>query len=119
MDTKKRRQFEIIDGPNKDALFDACKYAYNSDSTIAIDFTVALGYTMPKNHPAAACVPMSITDITIVGIEHEDGSGKSLNLKGYCKADLNSFGTDPNYVSYRFEAYYNTKKREGIITFIE
>ena len=113
MDTKKRRQFEIIDGPNKDTLFDACKYAYiKNGSTIATEFTVALGYTMPKNHPAAACVPMSITDITIVGIEHEDGSGKSLNLKGYCKADLNSFGGPIQIIQCRIDSKLTTTRKK-------
>lgn len=121
MDTKnkKRRQFEIIDGPNKDALFDACKYAYNSDSTIAIDFTVAIGYTMPKSHPDCACVPMSITDVRIVGIEHEDGSGESFNLEGYCKADPDSSGRINPTASYKFTAYYDARKRRGGITLID
>ena len=112
MDTK---NFEIISGPSKDAVFDACKYAYNKNTKVALDFKVAIGYTTPPSHPATGCIPMSITDTKITGIRHEDGSGDSFILCGYCHADLNG-GTA--YKLYKFEACYNTKKRKGNISFI-
>ena len=123
MNTKRNeteRTFDIVAGPNRDMLFDACKYAYDKMVRIPIDFVVAIGYTMPKHHPGCAYVPMYISDIKVVGIEHEDGSGESFNLHGYCKADLNSLGgNNVTYKSYRFKAYYNSKNRKGCITFIE
>lgn len=124
MNTKKtetkERYYDIVAGPNKDALFDACKYAYSKTAKLTVDFAVAIGYTMPENDPSCAYIAMAITNIRICGIEHEDGSGESFNLHGYCKADLNSLGGDNvTYKSYRFKAYYNAKNREGYITFIE
>ena len=124
MNTKKtesrERYYDIVAGPNKDALFDACKYAYNENAKLTVNFTVAIGYTMPVSDPGCAYVAMAIADIVIVGIEHEDGSGESFNLHGYCKADLNSFGrNNVTYKPYRFKAYYNSKNRKGCITFIE
>ena len=121
MNTKKNeteRTFDIVAGPNRDMLFDACKYAYDKMVRIPIDFVVAIGYTMPKHHPGCAYVPMYISDIKVVGIEHEDGSGESFNLHGYCKADPDStVGNAKTCTSYNFKAYYNTKSRSGCITF--
>ena len=112
------RNFDIVGGPNRDVLFDACKYAYDKNIKFTVNFNVAMGYTMPKNDPRSAYVALGIKDIKICGIEHEDGSGESYNLHGYCQADLDSFGiSDNTYHPYRFEAYYNTKNREGKITF--
>ena len=117
MNTKKT--YDIITGPSKDALFDACKYAYNKYVRYHIGLTIAIGYTLPKDNPGSAYITMTITDIILAGIEHEDGSGENLNLHGYCKADLNSFEatSTKNYKSYRFKAYYNCKNRKGWITF--
>lgn len=121
MNTKRNeteRTFDIVTGPNKDTLFDVCKYACSKTAKLTVDFAVAIGYTMPKHHPGCAYVPMYISDIKVVGIEHEDGSGESFNLHGYCKADLNSLGgNNVTYKSYRFKAYYNSKNRKGCITF--
>ena len=118
MDTK-IRNYDIVAGPSKDMLFDACKYAYNKTAKLTINFTVAAGYTMPKNNPGCAYMEMPITDIIIAGIEHEDGSGESFNLHGYCRANLNYFGEDGDYRPYKFEAYYNARTRKGCIGFAE
>lgn len=118
MDTKK--VYGIIAGPNKDILFDACKYAYSKNSTIKVDFTVVIGYTAPPSDPRSAYIPMKIGDFKIVGITHEDGSGESFLLQGYCKADLSSTGgVSTSYSDYRFKAYYNAKSRRGHVKFVE
>ena len=120
MDTKKEQKklYDILDGPNKDSLFDACKYAYNSNVGIAVHFTVAVGYTLPKDNPNSAYIPMSISDIRIIGITHEDGSGESFLLYGYCNADLNSFAKNFNNTKpYSFEAYFDARSRKGWISF--
>ena len=111
--------FDILKGPNKDILFDACKYAYNKLADITVKFTVAAGYTAPPEDPRRAYIPMSVTDIVICGIEHEDGSGESFNLHGYCNANLDPSSRSGNmiYKPYRFVAYYNVKRRKGHITF--
>ena len=123
MDTKKtetrEKYYEIVDGPNKDTLFEACKHAYNRTTKPTINFVVAVGYTTPKSDPGCAYVPMAITNTKIIGIEHEDESGKSFSLIGYCKADLYSIGTsNVTYKPYKFKAHYNTKSHNGSITFI-
>ena len=104
---REERTYDIVGGPNKDALFDACKYAYAKDATVTVAFDVAFGYTMPKGHPSCAYMKMNVTDFVIAGIEHEDGSGDSFNIHGYCKCDAGD----------RFRAYYNAKLREGSISF--
>ena len=111
MDTNKR-EYDIVGGPNRDVLFDACKYAYNKNVKFSVEFTVAIGYTMPKDDPRSAYVPMEIGDFKVCGIEHEDGSGESFNVHGYCRAKVNLSAESR---TYNFEAYYNTKNREGRI----
>ena len=112
------RNYEIVNGPNKDAIFDACKYAYSENAKLDISFEIAIGYTAPKDDPGCAYVPMAIKDIKITSIKHEDGSGESFNLEGYCKADLSNFGGSVvTYTDYKLKAYYNTKHREGSVKF--
>lgn len=113
------RLYEIMNGPSRDTLFDACKYAYSKFNKIHVEFTVAAGYTMPKGSPGRAYVSLRLTDIIIAGIAHENGSGESFNLYGYCHADLNSFGGQVTYKNYYFSAYYNTQTRTGTIKFTE
>lgn len=116
MNTNKTEYYDIVAGPNKDALFDACKYAHSKAAKIPIDFEVVLGYTLPPNEPGSAYIPMDITDISITCIEYEDNSGESFNLNGNCCADPDfTGGSKP----YRFKAYYNSKKRKGRIAFEE
>ena len=107
---------EIVNGPNKDTLFDACKYAY-SETTIAIDFGVAAGYTMPRDHPECAYVPMDMSDVVIRGIEHEDESGERFIIHGICKATLPRSSDSAKF--YKFRAYYDSKTHTGAITFFE
>ena len=115
--TKNEELYSILNGPNKDALFDACKYAYNENAQISINFVVMLGHTMPLGHPGDAIIAMAIRHIQITSIEHEDGSGESFNLAGYCEADLRSVTSKVTYRPHRFTAYYNTKTRNGSISF--
>lgn len=107
--------FDIYNGPSRSILFDACEYAYDKGVEIPIDFKVALGTTKPKDDPTAAYIPMQIGDFSIASIGHEDGSGTSLNIIGYCKANLPI--NDDGYRPYMFEIYYKTTHREGNIRF--
>ena len=112
------RYYDIVNGPNKDTLFDACKYAYVKGAQIPINFDIAAGYTMPKSDPSSAYIPLSTRDFKIVSIENEDGSGESFNLEGYCTAGFKRRPTGLNiYNTYKFSAYYNTKRRTGTIRF--
>lgn len=116
-ETQKRR-YDIVGGPNKDLLFDACKYAFSEAVKIPVNFAVAIGYTAPKSNPNRCYIRMKIANIKIVGVEHEDGSGESFNLRGYCDADLRSINsTGVSLSHYRFDAYYDSKRREGSIVF--
>lgn len=119
MNTKKTETYyDILNGPSKDTLFDACKYACSENAEIRVDFTVAFGYTMPKGDPGRAYIQMAIKDVMIMGIENEDGSGESFNLHGYCFADLHPLkGCNPIYHHYRFKCHYSSKNRKGVIAF--
>ena len=125
MDTKKKKEevyFDIVSGPNKDALFDACKYAYNKTAKLDVDFTVIAGYTAPLGHPKRASIPMEVSDFIILGVGHEDASGESFNLCGRCRANLDIVNKAASYSAaapYKFKAEYNTKNRQGRITFIK
>ncbi len=100
MSTKMSGFYEIVAGPNKDALFDSCKYAY--DKRVKISMPFRLSEVFP-------------TDFRITSICHEDGSGDSFNLAGYCKIDIAEFG---GHNFCHFEAFYNTKNRKGRMRFI-
>lgn len=109
--------FEILGGPNKDSLFDACKYACSGIVPIPIHFTIPIGYTMPKGCPGCAYIPMFIKDIKIMGIEHQGLGSENFKLHGSCSADLYSVSGRANYASYKFDACYNSKNRTGSIVF--
>lgn len=100
MSTKISSFYEILSGPNKDALFDACKYAYDKRVKISIPFRLS---------------EVCPTEIRITSIVHDDGSGDYFNLAGYCKVDINEFGV---HCFCHFEAFYNTKNRKGRMRFI-
>lgn len=108
MDTKK--EFKIVDGPSKDRLFDACKYAYDARVKFIPRIEIAVGYDGP------GYIPARIKQLKLTGIEHEDGSGQSLNLFGNC---LGNFSDNPlegeEMFSYNFHAYYNAGTRTGKI----
>lgn len=119
MNTKRtERIFDIVNGPSISLLFDACKYAYDRVITIPVNFTVVLAYIAPKDNPSRAYIAMPISDIVIAGIEHEDGSGSSFNLYGYCKANLDTIDMKMARTPYKFEAYYNVRSRKGTIIFL-
>ena len=118
MNTKSKNHYEIVDGPSRSDLFASCERNYDKNTKINIEFSIALGYTMPKKDPRSAYLLLDVADIRITGIEHEDGSGNSFNLHGYCKANLSAY-VGAELRPYRFTAYFNTKTRKGCIDFIE
>ena len=119
-DKSKNRCYNIVGGPNKDTIFDACKYAYSKSSHIDVYFSVVTGYTAPPETPGCAHVLMDLSDIVIAGVEHEDGTGDKLNLHGYCNVNENGFLNTTGCLArcpYKFTAYYNTRERKGTINF--
>ncbi len=115
----KENSFEIIDGPSRSDLFASCERSYDQNSNINIEFTIVYGYTMPKDHPGCANILMKATDFRIAGIEHEDGSGHSFNLRGYCRANLEPYVGADLLSPHQFMAYFNAKTRKGTITFFK
>ena len=114
-------RYDIINGPSKSALFDACMYVYNKDAKIAVNFTISQGYSNDTNDATKLYLPLPVTNINITGIEHEDGSGESFILKGYCNVDKDYLLRKENTYRYRysrFSAYYNTGNRKGSFTLI-
>lgn len=106
--------FDIQCGPSRETLFDACKYAYD-ESKINIHFDIALKYTEDN----LKYYKMQISDVKVIGVEHEDGSGTKLNIHGTMKADLTeSRPVSARPVCYKYIAYYDTKKKKGTILFV-
>ena len=112
------KDYAIVNGPGKDRLFDACKYACTK-LKLNVDFKVALDHTRVDDIPSWGYIPMSIKDFRITGIEHGDDSGEKFNLRGSCKADIDAIGPEAKYKSYKFKAFYDTRYRKGIITLEE
>jgi hypothetical protein len=112
------KNLDIMYGPNKDLLFDACKYARNLTVSIPANFSVALGYTMPPDRMGSAYIPARFKSLHIESIAHESQTGDVFCLTGLCEADLYSRNWDnPQYKMYRFEAHYDTKSRKGTMQF--
>lgn len=117
--------YDIVDGPSKSTLFDACQYAYNKGTKISVMFEIVQGYSEDSNDDPKLKLPLflPIADILVTGIQHEDGSGESFNLEGYCCADIDyyekkCYTNTYFYENYRFSAYYNTESRTGKFTLI-
>ena len=109
--------YEIVNGPSKDTLFDSCKYSCSKTSKVEVKFSIAAGYTVHKDSPMAAFIPMETKNWLIAGIENEDDTGEKLQLRGYCEADIGVFGIGNGEMRiYKFNAHYNTKTRKGVIT---
>ena len=104
-----KREFKITSGPNRDMLFDACKYAYDRRVKIPIQFVITHFAPTSKN-----IVPKLVEDIKLIDIKHEKPDGDTFILQGFCKTDM--YPLEPVNRIYRFNANYNTKKREGSIT---
>lgn len=127
MDTKMRdyskeigRSFPIEDGPSRDRLIDAFKYAYDKGTIIGLDFKVALGYTGNLTEENVAYILMPIKDFVILNLGHEDDSGATFDIKGSCLADSRAIVRDQaEYSLCRFSAYYNAKTRKGCIKLFE
>ncbi|MBR3164445.1 hypothetical protein IKF15_04075 [Candidatus Saccharibacteria bacterium] len=81
----------IVEGPSRDRIYDACKYAFDLGTEMRATFK------SDRNENLV---------ITIVGIEHEDGSGNSFNIKGHLRRPRHS---------YPCRLYYNAKRRSGSI----
>lgn len=111
------RTYAIADGPSADRLFDACKYAYDTKAKVPIRFSIVLGYTMPKYHPNCATICAHSCELLLKSIEHEDGSGNTFNIGGYCKGFKEGPLDSPKYVNCGIKIYYDSKTRTGTITF--
>ena len=113
-------KFDIVYGPNKDALFDACKYAHNKETKIGIYFTIAEAgiVSLLKKDLGCTYKATTVSDIKIYMIGYED-DWDCFNMYGYCKVNLD-YIENPNAdcKSYHFEASYNARLRKGQISFV-
>lgn len=107
----------IVNGPSADRLFNHCRYAYDAKVKIPIHFGIIVGYSLPENNPGCAALGAHSCDLLLTSIEHEDGSGNSFNIGGYCKGFRVGPCDEPEYVGYMVKIYYNSKTRKGQITF--
>lgn len=133
--------FNIIGGPSRDRIFDACKYAYDNDR-ISIDFKIVV-FETESGCDLFNPVLLHMADVVIDSIEHKNRSKSDFILGGKCKADLgfdlngknpdayyirtslNNYGRIPHpeirdyWREYEFEIKYDTNSRRGKITFSE
>ena len=117
MNTEKN--FDVVNGPCKDLLFDACKYACRKEAEVIPKFSIAQYYIGDaRDNTKRMAVYMPVKNFYIMGIDNEDGSGESWNVRGSVDADLdNRDSKHPDWTHYRFFMYYNSRRREGVITF--
>ena len=99
--TANENLFTIIDGPNRDTLIDAFKYAYDKDiGNKLCRFTI--GDATQKKTVSARIIEIRRVD----EIAHEDGSGYSFMFKCYY-----SEGAGKNAI--RATGYYHARTRQG------
>ena len=75
MNTKtetKERLYEIANGPSKDTLFDACKYAYSKNAKVTIE---------PKSWSAVQCRWGRAADAPISRCMSKTSSSSGLNTR--------------------------------------
>ncbi|MBR6505239.1 hypothetical protein IKT18_00110 [Candidatus Saccharibacteria bacterium] len=109
------KNYEIVKGPNRDRLIDAFKYAYDEEN-INLGFDVSIGNVTSPQGEVTDNLLAKIKKMVVQTISHEDGSGHSFNLKGYCYATITFGGREK---VYNFDAYYNANTRKGTIRFRE
>ncbi|MBQ6375721.1 hypothetical protein IJJ37_02225 [Candidatus Saccharibacteria bacterium] len=109
--------YRIHGGPSRDLLIDAFKYAYDDNVEVVLDFGIAAGYTGNPNDDTTAFVKLPAKGFRLTHLSHEDGSGKSFNFSGYCLAAEHQGAPFNPFKPFSFTAYFNTKSREGWITF--
>ena len=113
--------YSIINGPSKSVLFDSCLYAYSKDAKVHVNFAISQGCSNHGDDATKLHLLLPVTNIKITGIEHEDGSGESFILKGYCYVDKDHLLRGDHTYRYkysRFSAYYDAKSRKGAFTLI-
>ena len=113
--------YSIINGPSKSVLFDSCLYAYSKDAKVHVNFAISQGCSNHGDDATKLHLFLPVTNIKITGIEHEDGSGESFILKGYCYVDKDHLLRGDHTYRYkysRFSAYYDAKSRKGTFTLI-
>lgn len=107
MYTRGQQGYRILNGPNKDRLIDAFKYAYDKPfgCLLPLEFDVEFDVDTTKTQ---AC------QFHVISIEHEDGSGHSFNIKGSCLIPKLA-ATDLHRTFYT--GYYNASTRKGWVKF--
>ena len=103
--------YPIHSGPSRDLLIDAFKHAYADNVEVVLDFGIAAAYTSEPNKGDAAFTKLPAKAFRIERLSHEDGSGQSFNISGYCLAGYTNEALRP----YGFEAYFHCRHREGWI----
>ncbi|MEO8691284.1 MAG: hypothetical protein ABI397_00700 [Candidatus Saccharimonas sp.] len=93
---------EIKDGPNREALFDALKYAYDKNNRHRVAFKGGYFSNGGSQVSTRASVEMIIT-----GLKHDDGSGNSFTLEGYAT----NWPQFPHIIKF----YFNTGNRTGML----
>lgn len=114
-----KKTFEITDGPSRDALFDACKYAFSENAKVNIEPKVVVESMRPLG-PGCGCmrVMMQIKNVVVAGIWHLEESDEKFIFCGRCLADLKAVSSkNAVYQRYDYVANYNVKTRKGTISF--
>ncbi len=93
-------QFTIVNGPSRDGLIDAFKYAYDEANRHICRFTL-------ENEAGKTEVEAKIIEIErVTKIAHEDGSGYSFLFTCY-------YGTANSKLHIKANGYYNARSRRG------
>ena len=88
---------------------------FSKQAHVPVAFGVVKDCVAPRDDPSHTCTMLATKDFRILSLQHEDGSGYSFNIEGYCKARPQ--GGKNSLTEHRYTMYYNAKTRKGTITF--
>ena len=120
----KNRTYQILDGPSREALLDAFKYAFDNRIKIPIFFTIPVD-DIPEDqleNGGFMFRGVMARNYVITAIEHSD-DGNYYHLRGYCESDdsiplMEKMTSDTwDFEKVRFEADFSPQTRQGEIQF--
>ena len=112
--------YNIVEGPDCEALFEACRWVLEPEMKKEVVFRVQLERAVSYDATKIRVDDVPICDWRVLGINHVADSKDVLLIEGDCMADLR-FMThqNPSYRRQRFRAQYDTKLFRGMIVFFE
>ena len=114
---KRDRIYTIFNGPDRDALYDAMKYAFDETSYIDIQFEFGAAYATNFAPQDYAKSLVETRKIRISSITHREGSGHQFTIMGCLEAKI--LPITKGFSLYSFVIIYDSKRHTGNIRLLD